>query len=350
MELILSETRTMVELTQLGMGCAPIGGLLDKVTHTDAMETLEVALNSGIRYFDTAPFYGFGLSERRVGDALRDHPDTIVSTKVGRLLARGSWENPSEHGWPAALPFHHVYDYGYDGVMRSYEDSLQRLGMDHIDILFVHDIGSFTHPDPAEEARHFQDAMSGGYRALNELRKAGDIKAIGIGVNEIDVSLRTLDHGDWDVFLLAGRYTLLEQHALDELFPKCERSGTSIVIGGPYNSGILVGGNTWNYAEAPDELTRQVAAIRSICDRHQTPLPAAALQFCLAHPIVQSIIPGARNSRELRQSIEWINTFVPAELWADLKSEGLLAADAPTPVRSGKSDPPRPIKTAGEPS
>ena len=313
------------------MGCAPIGGLLGRVEERAAKETLDTALNAGIRYFDTAPFYGFGLSERRVGDVLRDRSDIILSTKVGRLLEKGAWENPGEHGWPAALPFHHVYDYGYDGVMRSYEDSLQRLGMAQIDVLYVHDIGAFTHPDPEEEARHFRDAMSGGYRALDELRRAGDIRAFGIGVNEIDVSLRTLDHGNWDVFLLAGRYTLLEQDSLWELFPKCEQLGTSIVVGGPYNSGILVGGNTWNYAKAPEELVRHVTEIKRVCDSHHVPLPAAALQFCLAHPIVTTVIPGARTPKELQQAIEWLDTAIPAALWTDLKSNGLLAESAPTP-------------------
>ena len=321
----------MIELPRIGMGCAPVGGLLGGVSDREAEDTLATALRAGIEYFDTAPFYGFGLSERRVGDALRNSSDTILSTKVGRILKRGAWENPAEHGWPASLPFHHVYDYGYDGIMRSYEDSLQRLGVAQIDILFVHDIGAFTHHDPEEEARHFSDAMNGGYRALDELRRAGDIRAFGIGVNEIDVSLRTLDHGDWDILLLAGRYTLLEQDALRELFPKCERLGTSIVVGGPYNSGILVGGNTWNYVEAPEELVRHVAEISRICDLHHVPLPAAALQFCVAHPIVTTVIPGARTPGELQQTIEWLDFAIPAALWTDLKSNGLLAEYAPTP-------------------
>lgn len=295
------------------------------------MTTLGVALESGITYFDTAPFYGFGLSERRVGEALRDRPGTILSTKVGRLLAKGAWQDPAEHGWPAGLPFHHVYDYSYDGVMRSYEDSLQRLGMDRIDILYLHDLGSFTHVDPEEEARHFRDAMSGGYRALDELRRAGDVGGIGIGVNETEVCLRVLEQGEWDVFLLAGRYTLLEQRALDALFPACESLGTSIVIGGPYNSGILAGGTTWNYSEAPKDLRRRVAAIRKVCDSHNTPLPAAALQFCLAHPVVKTVIPGARTANELRQTVGWMDVDIPAGLWAHLKSSGLLRHDAPTP-------------------
>ncbi|MEO0753107.1 MAG: aldo/keto reductase [Pseudomonadota bacterium] len=321
----------MIDLPKLGMGSAPLGGLLDKVTSEDAAETLAAALEGGITYFDTAPFYGFGLSERRVGDALRGRDDVVLSSKVGRLLKPGPWSDPGAHGWPTALPFHHVHDYGYDGVMRSYEDSLQRLGLDRIDILFLHDIGAFTHPDPDKEKKHFEDAMSGGYRALDELRRAGDIKAIGIGVNEIDVSLRTLDHGEWDVFLLAGRYTLLEQDALADLFPKCARLGTKIIVGGPYNSGILVGGTTWNYAEAPPATVSRVAAIKDVCAGHNIPLPAAALQFCLAHPVVQTIIPGARTAEEIGQTMQWMKVEIPKTLWSELKSENLLAQEAPTP-------------------
>lgn len=321
----------MMELPQLGLGCAPLGGLLDRVSDDDAKGVFEVALANGFTYFDTAPFYGFGLSERRVGDALRGSSDAILSTKVGRLLKRGAWNDPGQYGWPAALPFHHVYDYGYDGVMRSYEDSLHRLGLDRIDILYLHDIGSFNHPDSDEEAGHFRDAMSGGYRALEELRRSGDVFGIGIGVNEIDVSLRALEHGNWDVFLLAGRYTLLEQEPLEALFPACEKNGTSIVIGGPYNSGILVGGDTWNYAKAPDGIRKRVVEIRRVCDRYKIPLPAAALQFCLAHPVVATVIPGARTAQELTETITWKDTRIPTDLWSELKSEKLLAEDAPTP-------------------
>jgi D-threo-aldose 1-dehydrogenase len=320
----------MIQLPKLGLGCAPLGGLLSGVSSDDATGVLDTALARGVRYFDTAPYYGFGLSERRVGDAIRGHPDVILSTKVGRLLKPGLPADPAAFGWPEPLPFHPVFDYGYDGVMRSFEDSLQRLGRDRIDILLLHDIGPFTHTDPEEERRHFRDAMSGGYRALDELRRAGRVKAIGIGVNEVDVSLRTLDHGDWDVFLLAGRYTLLEQTPLERLFPECERRGTRIVIGGPYNSGILVGGRNWNYAEAPADLQARVLKIRGVCDSHGVPLPAAALQFCLAHPVVDTVIPGARTRRELLQALEWMETAIPDALWEDLKREGLLAAAAPT--------------------
>ncbi|WP_112322819.1 aldo/keto reductase [Oceanibium sediminis] len=318
-------------LPELGFGGAPLGGLLNPVDEAAAARTLDAALAAGLRYFDTAPYYGFGLSERRFGDALRDRADITLSTKVGRLLTPGLPPDPAAYGWPKPLPFHPVFDYGYEAVMRSFEDSLQRLGLDHVDILFLHDIGADTHTDPDEEARHFRDAMSGGYRALDELRRAGDISAIGIGVNEIDVCLRSLDHGDWDVFLLAGRYTLLEQAPLDALFPRLAAAETKVVVGGPFNSGILVGGSTWNYAEAPAEVRDRTSAIARVCAAHGVPLPAAALQFPLAHPQVSSVIPGTRTPAELAEVLAWKNTTIPPALWSDLKSEGLLAAGAPTP-------------------
>jgi D-threo-aldose 1-dehydrogenase len=323
----------MIGLPRLGLGCAPLGGLLSGVSDADARAVLDTALAHGVRFFDTAPYYGFGLSERRVGDALRGRDDVILSTKVGRLLKPGLPPDPAAYGWPEPLPFHPVFDYGYDAVMRSFEDSLQRLGRDRIDILLLHDIGPFTHPDPGEERRHFRDAMSGGYRALDELRRAGQVGAIGIGVNEVEVSLRVLDHGDWDLFLLAGRYTLLEQDPLGTLFPACARAGTRIIVGGPYNSGILVGGATWNYAAAPEAIRARVAAMRAVCDRHGVPLPAAALQFCLAHPVVASVIPGARNGAELMETLRWMETKIPEALWEDLRGEGLLDPAAPTPRR-----------------
>jgi len=320
-----------LELPDLGFGGAPIGGLLNPVDDKAAVETVKTALQSGIRYFDTAPFYGFGLSEHRMGEVLRDSKDVIVSTKVGRVLKPGLPKEPASYGWPRPLPFHPVFDYGYDAVMRSYEDSLQRLGRDRIDILFLHDIGSFTHPNSSEEKRHFEDAMTGGYKALDELRQSGDVQAIGIGVNEIDVSLRTLNHGDWDLFLLAGRYTLLEQAALDELLPKCESNSVKVIVGGPFNSGILVGGTTWNYEEAPLEIIQKAENLEIICQSYNVPLPAAALRFPLAHQAIESVIPGCRNPQEFRQLMEWWNTKIPLELWSDLKSQGLISQNAPVP-------------------
>ena len=318
-------------LPLLGFGGAPIGGLLDDVDGTTATAALEAALAGGVRYFDTAPFYGFGMSERRIGDALRGRDDVVLSTKVGRLLKPGLPDDPASMGWPAPLPFHPVYDYSYDGVMRSYEDSLQRLGLDRIDILYVHDIGAFTHSDRQEEERHFEEAMTSGYRALEALRHTGDISAFGIGVNETEVSLRTLDRGDWDVLLLAGRYTLLEQTALDPLFTRCAKQNVSVVVGGPFNSGILVGGKTWNYAEAPADIVERVTGIEHVCTAHGVALPAAALQFPLAHPVVSSVIPGTRTEQEQKDLLSWWANEIPCALWDDLKSEGLLDEAAPTP-------------------
>lgn len=319
------------DLPRLGFGGAPIGGLLNDVDGEAATAALKAALAGGVRYFDTAPFYGFGMSERRIGDALRGHDDVILSTKVGRLLKPGLPADPASMGWPAPLPFHPVYDYSYDGVMRSYEDSMQRLGLDRIDVLYLHDIGPFTHADPKKEARHFEEAMTGGYRALEELKRAGDIAAFGIGVNETEVSLRALDRGDWDVFLLAGRYTLLEQTALDPFFTRCAEQKVSVVIGGPFNSGILVGGKTWNYAEAPADIVERVTGIERVCAAHDVALPAAALQFPLAHPVVASVIPGTRTQQEQKELLSWWTTEIPHGLWDDLKAEGLLDEAAPTP-------------------
>lgn len=233
---------------------------------------------------------------------------------------------------PDRYPFTPFFDYGYYAVVRSHEDTLLRLGCDHVDILFLHDIGPFTNADPDEEFRHFNDATTGGYRALNELRSAGDIKEIGIGVNETDVSLRALDHGDWDVFLLAGRHTLLEQKALNKLLPRCEKQSVQIVISGPFNSGILVGGSTWNYEIAPQDIQARVAELSRVCESYGVPLPAATLKFPLAHPVVTSVIPGSRTPQEFSQLMDWWNTDIPVALWADLKTEGFMHADAPVPI------------------
>ena len=319
---------TGLQLPVLGFGGAPLGGLFDAVSESDAAGTLEEAFDQGITYVDTAPFYGFGLSERRVGDMLRGR-SYVLSTKVGRLLAPGAAPDPAAMGWPDALPFHPVFDYGYDAVMRSFEDSLQRLGLDRIDILYAHDIGEMTHGD--ENKGHFNALAKGGYRALDELRRDGRVKAIGLGVNEIRVCRDALEIGDWDVFLLAGRYTLLEQNALDDLFPRCSARGMSIVVGGPFNSGILVGGDTWNYGAAPDRVVNKVRRISSVCEVYDVPMPAAALQFPLGHDIVTSVIPGLRNHQELADTLRWVSHDIPDEFWETLKEKDLLHPDAPTP-------------------
>jgi len=322
---------TGLRLTELGLGCAAMAGNHRPVADEDIGGAIDEGLASGIGYVDTAPFYGFGRSERFVGDALRERDGTIVlSTKAGRLLAPGAAPESEARDWPGALPFTPVYDYTYDGVMRSYEDSLQRLGLPRIDILLLHDIGEMQH-GAERNAPLFRDAMEGGYRALDELRRAGDIRGIGLGVNEREVCLRAMEHGRWDCFLLAGRYTLLEQAPLVDLFPACERAGTSIILGGPYNSGILAGGDTWNYAKAPPEVVAKAERIAAVCDAHEVPLQAAALRFPLGSPLVASVIPGPRSRVEARQNVAWFDCPIPSSLWSDLTSEGLLAEGTPLP-------------------
>ncbi|MDG4647364.1 aldo/keto reductase [Roseibacterium sp. SDUM158017] len=320
--------RTGLKIDVLGLGGAPLGGNFADLDYAQAAELVRAAREAGIGYFDTAPWYGFGRSERVIGDMLRGH-DYILSDKVGRLLRPGAVENPMDFGMIDPLPFTVVYDYGYDGIMRAYEDDLQRLGLDRIDILLAHDIGEMQHGP--ENARHFADLAEGGYRAMDELRRSGAVRAIGLGVNENKVCLDALGIGDWDVFLLAGRYTLLEQTPLSELFPACREAGTTIICGGPFNSGILVGRATWNYAKAPAEVVDRARALGSAADDFGVPLPAAALQFPLGHDLVTSVIPGPRSKAELDQILDWFGTAIPAEFWQALRSRGLLAEDAPLP-------------------
>lgn len=324
---------TDLEVTELGLGTATMGGSRIGVTRAEGEALVRAAWEAGVRYVDTAPFYGVGAAERRVGDALRDMPrdEWVLSTKVGRLLRPQLEQGGETDGRTAPLPFTVKYDYSYGGIMRSLEDSYQRLGLAKIDILFVHDIGAYQHG--AEGHTHHMRALKeSGYRALDELKRAGAVSAIGIGVNEKEVLIEALGFAEWDVFLLAGRYTLLEQGPLDDLLPLCEQRGTSIVVGGPLNSGILAGRDTWNYAAAPAEVVERVTAIRAICDRHATPLAAAALQFPLAHPQVAAVIPGPRSTTEFAANLELLNRRIPGELWQELRQAGLLHAAAPTPT------------------
>lgn len=323
--------RTGLRVSAIGLGTATLGGNIGSpIPDEEARGMVTDALDAGITYVDAAPFYGYGKSERLVGDALRNRSGWTLSTKVGRLLKpRVTAKDPGDQ-WFDPLPFEQVYDYSYDGVMRSYEDSLQRLGLDHIDILHIHDIGVGTHGAEAN-ARLFPIAMEGGYRALDELRASGAIKAIGLGVNEWQVLAEAMKHGHWDVMLLAGRYTLLEQEPLHTLFPQCEKTGTTIVVGGPFNSGVLVGRDSWNYSRAPQAVLDRVRKIADVCDAHGIPLPVAALHFPIANPVISSVIPGPRSRAELKQILGWWNTAVPASLWSDLRSEGLIDPAAPVP-------------------
>lgn len=324
--------RTSLEVTVLGLGCATLGGSRVPVPRDEAEAIVRAAWAAGVRYVDTAPFYGSGQAERCVGDALRDRPrdEWVLSTKVGRLL-RPRAANAESGAKRYPLPFDAVFDYSYDGIMRSFEDSLQRLGLARIDILYVHDIGVMQHGRDrhAEIMRTLRD---GGRRALDALRGGGAVRAVGIGVNEREVLLEAIEWGGWDVFLLAGRYTLLEQAPLDDLLPKCLDRGVSVVVGGPLNSGILAGRDTWNYAAAPPEIAARAAAIRAVCDSHGVPLAAAALQFPLAHPAVAAIIPGPRDVEEFAVNLHLLEHPIPPALWSDLRGAGLLHPHAPTPA------------------
>ena len=327
---------TELHIDSLGFGCAPIGNLYQEVSDQDANQVLQSAWDSGFRYFDTAPHYGQGLSERRVGDLLRPTKGEgyILSTKVGRLLKPAGYAS-QRHSYFSPMPFDIHYDYSYDGIMRSFEDSIQRLGLDRIDILYMHDIGQLTHG--VDNDHHFALAMDGGYRAMSELRSQGMVKAIGLGVNEYQVCEEALEFGDWDCFLLAGRYTLLEQEPLDGFLQKCEQRNCSLVIGGAYNSGILATGTKsdrtlyYDYEPAPQSVIDRVAAIEKVCDEFSVPLAAAALQFPLAHPCVVSVIPGMSSARRIQQTIDLANYSIPSDFWESLRSSGLVDERAPLP-------------------
>ena len=324
--------RTALRVTTLGLGTATIGGSRVPVTRPEREALVRAAWDAGVRYVDTAPFYGVGAAEHAVGDVLRDEPraDWELSTKVGRLLRPDPAGGVAPDGRLAPLPFRVAYDYSHDAILRSVEDSLQRLGLARIDILYVHDIGAYQH-GAAAAAEHMRVLRDSGYAALARLRAEGVVAAIGIGVNETAVLLEALSWGAWDAFLLAGRYTLLEQAPLDDLLPLCLTRGTSIVVGGPLNSGLLAGRDSWNYAPAPPEVAARARAIGAVCARHGVPLPAAALQFPLAHPAVAAVIPGPRSAAEFTANLDLMRLEIPPALWAELKQDGLLHRDAPTP-------------------
>jgi len=323
--------RTELEVTTLGLGAASLAGIFSAVPADQGRATVHHALDKGLTYVDTAPQYGFGRSEHLVGDVLRERRNGVVlSSKVGRLLRPVDPATQDRGAWIDPLPFAQVYDYSYDGVMRSYEDSQQRLGLGQIDILYVHDIGAATHGVEGNKPLWAQLA-DGGYKALRQLRDAGVVKAIGLGVNEWEVLMDAFALGDWDVFLLAGRYTLLEQTSLTPFMATCVDRGASVVVGGPFNSGILVGGDKFNYEKAPDAVVAKVRAIESVCRKFGIPLPAAALQFPLTHPAVCNVLPGPRSPKELDGILEWWDVNIPAELWTTLADKGLLAPGTPIP-------------------
>ena len=323
-----------LSFTMLGYGTAPLGNYLRPLSEADCDATLETAWDSGMRYIDTAPFYGFGLSETRVGRLLKKlkRSEYVISTKVGRLFEPCEIDEVNSGFFIDTPQLRFYYDYSYDGVMRSYEESLQRLGIDNVDILYVHDVDAFCHGGRDGSEAAIQSLLNdGGWRALSELRSSGAVSAIGAGVNEWQPCARLLELADPDLFLLAGRYTLLEQDPIDHLFPQCAEKGAGVVIGGPYNSGILAGLSTYNYAEAPAEIVERTRAIEAVCSRHGVPIIRAALHFVAAHPLVVSTIPGGQNVAETRQNAALLEEDIPAALWEELKAGQLIHPDSPTP-------------------
>ncbi|MEE2708751.1 MAG: aldo/keto reductase [Gemmatimonadota bacterium] len=329
---------TDVEVTELGFGSAPLGDLFEDVPEDRVQDTLHAAWDAGIRYFDTSPFYGHGKSEHRVGYFLRqkDRNDFILSTKVGRVFTatpdlsafdKGLWNNP--------LPFDFYYDYSYDGIMRTYEDSLQRLGLNRLELLLIHDLDPFFH-NQAQINAYMSVLFTSGWRALEELKSSGAIKGIGAGVNMMGMIPRFLEMVPLDFFILALPYTLLDQDALDEEMPLCEENNVGIVIGAVFASGILVTGATetatYRYSPATPEILDKTRKIQNICAQYDVPLPAAALQFPLGHPCVASVIPGAIRSEYIHSNLAHYQKSIPGDLWVELKQEGLLRADAPVPV------------------
>jgi D-threo-aldose 1-dehydrogenase len=316
--------RTPLDVTRLGLGTAPLAGLYEAVAEDQALEVIERAWEAGIRHFDTAPLYGHGLAELRLGKALRGKPrdEFVLASKVGRLLRADAPPEPGQsfRGTPPVNP---VFDFSYDGVMRSVEESLERLQLERIDILHIHD------PDS-----HYAEALHGAYKALDHLRSEGLIKAVGAGMNQAEMLARFARDGNFDCFLLAGRYTLLDQVALDDLLPISVERGIGIIGAGVYNSGILADpkpGARYNYVAAPDALLERARKIQAVCSRHGVPLKAAAIQFPLGHPAVDCIVVGCRSAAQLDESIEMFEAEIPPSLWQDLQAEGLLRGDAPTP-------------------
>lgn len=329
--------KTGLSISKIGFGGAPLGDVKRAGSYAGAQDLLQAAWNEGIRYFDTAPFYGAGLSERRIGDFLRDRPrdEYVLSTKVGRLLVPDREFALKRYDDMRAMPFRPMFDFTYDGVMRSYENSLQRLGLERVDILFLHDLGRFSQGQN-HETSFKQATEGGGIRALEELRSSGAVKAIGAGVNEWQIIDELMDHGRFDVFLLANRYTLLDQQVIDTLFPRILREGVAIVCGAPLNSGILatgpIPGAIFDYRAADEAMLEKTRRIKALTDKHGTTLIRAALNFPLGHEAITAIIPGFSNAAEFADNMAGYRKAIPEALWNDLRAEGLIHQHAPAPV------------------
>ncbi len=328
---------TGVEVTQLGFGGAPLGELFERVTARQATETLEAAWESGIRYYDTAPFYGHGKSEHRTGHFLQDLPRTefVLSTKVGRVLRPAKGDDFTSEFWAHPLPFDFYYDYSYDGIMRSFEQSLQRLGMNRIDLLMIHDLDIWFNEKEYRVQAWLNQLFTSGWRALEELKSSGAIRGIGAGINETGMIPRFADYVDLDCCIVAMPYNLLDQETLDTEFPLCEKNGVGIIVGAPFASGILATGASegayYKYAPASPDILNRTGKIEAACERHDVSLIAAALQFPLFHPVVNAIIPGAQVPEHVSSNAKESVREIPSDLWAELKHEELIREDSPTP-------------------
>jgi D-threo-aldose 1-dehydrogenase len=314
--------KTSVTVTRFGLGCAPLGGLYASVSSDQAQATVDRAWELGVRYFDTAPLYGSGLSEARVGLALHDRRrnELVLSTKVGRLLEAGGRPDPLFEGAPSATP---VFDFSYDGALHSLEASLERLGLDRVDVALIHD------PDD-----RYEDAVAGAYAALVQLREQGVVRAIGVGMNRAELLARFARETDIDCVLVAGRYTLLDGAALAELLPLCAERGIAVIAGGVFNSGILAsddGSGRFDYQSAPPELGERARRLAATCARWDVPLQAAALQFPLGHPAVACVLVGCRSPAEVSEDVRLFGLELPSGLWDELHAEGLLPSGAPVP-------------------
>jgi D-threo-aldose 1-dehydrogenase len=330
--------KTTAKVTQFGFGCAPLGDLFEPISEEQAQQTLQAAWDAGVRYFDTAPYYGYGKSEHRLGHFLRQQPrqDFMISTKVGRVF-RAARDLPTfDRGpWADPLPFEFTVDFSYDGIMRSYEDSLQRLSLPSVNLLVIHDLDFYFHQNEARVRAYLDQLFTSGWRALDELRRSHAIQAVGAGINELGMIPRFLDLVELDFFLVASGYNLLTQDMLEQEFALCAERGVSVIIGAVFASGILatgaVPGARYFYAPASEEVLAKTRHIEAVCQRYQVPLPAAALQFLLAHPLVSAIIPGALTPQHVQTNVKQVQHPIPAAFWSELKREGLVRADAPTP-------------------
>lgn len=333
--------KTNLSITRLGSGGTTFGNLHAVMSDDDAIDTIHAAYNQGIRYFDTAPLYGNGLSEVRMGKAFKDLRDNdfTVSTKVGYSLKPTSADKLAfMPGFVDPLPFTPTYEFSRDSILKSLDQSMQRLNIDNIDIVYIHDpdegVGLFNNRNPYEKS-HFVDVMEKVYPALNELRDQGIIKAIGVGMNQWQMLADFATAGDFDIFLLAGCYSLLKQDALEKFLPLCEKKRISVVIGSPYHSGILATGTKvktyYNGSPATSEVLEKTRHIESVCKKHRVSLPAAAIQFPFGHPAVKSVLPASRSTKEIKSNIDLFTQKIPVEFWEELKFLSILEKSAPTP-------------------